>query len=55
VRFLHLDVDKPETHEAARQFIEENFGKLEVLVNNAAIAIDEFKGETLVPTKRNTA
>jgi NAD(P)-dependent dehydrogenase (short-subunit alcohol dehydrogenase family) len=52
VRFLHLDVDKPETHEAARQFIEENFGKLDVLVNNAAIAIDEFKSGTLVPSSQ---
>jgi NAD(P)-dependent dehydrogenase (short-subunit alcohol dehydrogenase family) len=50
VQFLHLDVDKSETHEAARKFIEENFGKLDVLVNNAAIAIDEINGGTLVPT-----
>jgi NAD(P)-dependent dehydrogenase (short-subunit alcohol dehydrogenase family) len=50
VRFLHLDVDKTATHQTARNFIEENFGKLDVLVNNAAIAIDEFKGGTTVPT-----
>jgi NAD(P)-dependent dehydrogenase (short-subunit alcohol dehydrogenase family) len=50
VRFLHLDVDNPETHEAARKFIEGNFGKLDVLVNNAAIAIDEFKNGGTVPT-----
>ena len=50
VHFLHLDVDKPETHEAARKFIEENFGKLDILVNNAAIAIDDFKSGTTVPT-----
>jgi NAD(P)-dependent dehydrogenase (short-subunit alcohol dehydrogenase family) len=50
VHFLHLDVDKPETHERAREFIEENFGKLDILVNNAAIAIDDFKNGITVPT-----
>lgn len=50
VHFLHLDVDKPETHESARQFIEENFGKLDILVNNAAIFIDESKDGAIVPT-----
>lgn len=49
VHFLHLDVDKPETHESARQFIEENFGKLDILVNNAAIFIDESKDGAIVP------
>ena len=50
VHFLHLDVDKPETHESARQFIVENFGKLDILVNNAAIFIDESKDGAIVPT-----
>jgi NAD(P)-dependent dehydrogenase (short-subunit alcohol dehydrogenase family) len=50
VQFLHLDVDKPETHESARKFIDDNFGKLDILVNNAAIAIDDFKNGTTVPT-----
>ena len=48
--FLHLDVDDLQTHEAARKFIEENFGVLDILVNNAAIAIDEFKSGVLIPT-----
>ncbi len=50
VHFLHLDVDQSDTHEAARKFIEENFGKLDILINNAAIAIDDFKNGTTVPT-----
>lgn len=50
VHFLYLDVDKPETHESAREFIVENFGKLDILVNNAAIFIDESKDGAIVPT-----
>jgi NAD(P)-dependent dehydrogenase (short-subunit alcohol dehydrogenase family) len=38
--FLHLDIDDEATHETARRLIGENYGKLDILVNNAAIAID---------------
>lgn len=42
--FVLLDVENEQTHEAAAKFIEEKFGKLDVLVNNAAVAIDgDFK------------
>ncbi|HVG38975.1 MAG TPA: SDR family NAD(P)-dependent oxidoreductase, partial [Pyrinomonadaceae bacterium] len=47
--FIHLDVDRPETHETARKFVEERFGRLDALINNAAIAIDQMDGEKLVP------
>jgi NAD(P)-dependent dehydrogenase (short-subunit alcohol dehydrogenase family) len=40
VRFLHLDVTDYATHETAKQFIEENFRKLDILINNAGIALD---------------
>lgn len=40
VQFLSLDVNDHATHKAAYSFIEDKFGKLDVLVNNAAIAID---------------
>lgn len=36
--FVHLDLADAATHQAAAQFIEEKFGKLDALVNNAAIA-----------------
>lgn len=50
VQFVHLDVDNTQTHENVRKFIEDNFGKLDILINNAAIAIDEFKDGVLTPT-----
>ena len=40
VRFLRLDVNDQTTREAARRFIEDKFGRLDILVNNAAVALD---------------
>ncbi|HZF39933.1 MAG TPA: SDR family NAD(P)-dependent oxidoreductase, partial [Blastocatellia bacterium] len=40
VQFLRLDVNDQTTHKAAHGFIEDKFGKLDILVNNAAIALD---------------
>lgn len=42
VEFIHLDVDDVKTHEAAATYIEKNFGKLDILINNAGIMLDEF-------------
>lgn len=42
--FVLLDVEDEQTHRQAASFIEEKFGKLDVLVNNAAVALDgDFK------------
>ena len=38
--FVHLDVEDAETHRTVAKFIEEKFGKLDVLVNTAGIARD---------------
>ncbi len=40
VQFLRLDVNDAATHKAAHHFIEDKFGKLDILVNNAAVALD---------------
>ncbi len=37
---VHLDVEDAATHQAAAKFVAEKFGKLDVLVNNAGIALD---------------
>lgn len=42
VEFVLLDVDDMKTHEVVMKYIEETFGKLDILINNAGIAIDEF-------------
>ena len=39
-RFLPLDLSDRETHQAARRFIEANFGRLDILINNAGVALD---------------
>lgn len=39
-QFVLLDVEDEQTHKAAAKFIDDKFGKLDVLVNNAGIALD---------------
>jgi NAD(P)-dependent dehydrogenase (short-subunit alcohol dehydrogenase family) len=41
VEFIKLDVDDSKTHQSAAKQIEENFGKLDILINNAGIFLDE--------------
>ncbi len=38
--FILLDVDDGKTHESAAKSIEENFGKLDILINNAGINLE---------------
>lgn len=38
--FVLLDVGAEKTHRAAAKFIEENYGKLDILINNAGIALE---------------
>lgn len=40
VRFLPVDVNDQKTHDAAAKFIEEEFGRLDILINNAGILED---------------
>lgn len=40
VEFVHLDVEDAATHQRAAKFVAEKFGELDVLVNNAGIALE---------------
>jgi NAD(P)-dependent dehydrogenase (short-subunit alcohol dehydrogenase family) len=54
VEFLLLDVNDTKTHEAAARYIEANFGQLDILINNAGIAIDESENGTPLPASRTS-
>lgn len=42
--FILLDVSDEKTHEAAVKYIEENYGKLDILINNAGIVLETLVG-----------
>jgi NAD(P)-dependent dehydrogenase (short-subunit alcohol dehydrogenase family) len=41
-QFLMLDVTNKEDHRAAAAFFEQNFGRLDILINNAGISLDSL-------------
>ena len=52
VEFVRLDVDDTATHESAARYIDEKYGVLDVLVNNAGIFLDESEnGATIGPSR----
>ncbi|MEP7039330.1 MAG: SDR family oxidoreductase, partial [Acidobacteriota bacterium] len=50
--FILLDVDDAATHESAAKFVEENYGKLDILINNAGINLDETENGGYVPASK---
>jgi NAD(P)-dependent dehydrogenase (short-subunit alcohol dehydrogenase family) len=52
--FILLDVDDAKTHESAAKYVEEKYGKLDVLINNAAISIDETENGGYVQASKTS-
>ncbi len=42
--FVLLDVDDAKTHQSAAKYVEDNYGKLDVLINNAGISLEDTTG-----------
>ena len=53
--FILLDVDDAKTHTSAAQYVEENYGKLDVLINNAGINLDEEANGGYVPASQTSS
>lgn len=49
-----LDVDNLATHEAAAKEVEGKFGKLDILVNNAAISIDKHENDAPIQASKTS-
>jgi NAD(P)-dependent dehydrogenase (short-subunit alcohol dehydrogenase family) len=43
-KFVLLDVDDAKTHEATATYIAENYGKLDILINNAGVLLEDNTG-----------
>src|SRR6202043_4144831 len=54
VALIHLDVDDEKTHAQAAKAIEANFGKLDVLINNAAIMLDGKSNGGFAPASKTS-
>jgi NAD(P)-dependent dehydrogenase (short-subunit alcohol dehydrogenase family) len=52
--FILLDVDDAKTHESAAKFIDENYGKLDILINNAGVYIDETENGAPIGASRTS-
>jgi len=55
VEYIKLDVDDSQTHEAAAKFIEPAYGRLDILINNAGIFLNEFNNGRPIPASRTAA
>lgn len=49
-RFLKLDVTNKKDYAEAAAFLERNFGKLDILINNAGVAADGIAGTSVTAT-----
>ena len=54
VEFIKLDLDDPKTHESAAKLVEATYGRLDILINNAGIFLNEFDKGRPVPASRTS-
>lgn len=55
VEYINIDVDKTATHASAAKEIEEKYGKLDILINNAGIFLaEEFNNGVPVPASKTS-
>ena len=52
-RAVKLDVDNPSDYEAVRKLIEKDYGRLDILINNAGIMLDGRKGNETSKTSQD--
>lgn len=52
--FVLLDVDDAQTHESAAKHVEANYGKLDVLINNAGVLLEANDGSALQASEIST-
>ncbi|MGH9899750.1 MAG: SDR family oxidoreductase [Pyrinomonadaceae bacterium] len=52
VQFLQIDLNDEKTHEIAAKFITENFGRLDILVNNAAVLLEQSADRGILPASQ---
>ena len=52
-RAVRLDVDNPSDYEAVKKLIEKDYGRLDILINNAGILLDGRKGNETTKTSQD--
>jgi NAD(P)-dependent dehydrogenase (short-subunit alcohol dehydrogenase family) len=52
-RAVKLDVDNPSDYEAVKKLIEKDYGRLDILINNAGIMLDGRKGNETSTTSQD--
>lgn len=55
VEYIKLDVDDPKTHESAAKFVDATYGKLDILINNAGIFLNEFDNGSPIPASKTSS